>query len=288
MNRKGIIFGIIVSFLASISSYSQVLPYVIYTKEGKKTSFEKMAKTLYNNQVILFGEFHNNPISHWMQLELVKNLHARKKTLKLGAEMFERDEQTALNKYLEGLYTVAQLDSATGGVWKNFKTDYKPLVDYAKKYQLDFWATNIPRRFASLVYKGGFEAIDTLTKEEKEWIAKLPIKFDPDLKSYAEIHKMAGGHGGENLAKSQASKDATMAETIARFYSPVGLYIHFNGSYHSNNFEGIYWYLKQQIPGMTIGTITTVSQTNVKKLASENIGIADFIICVNENMTTTY
>lgn len=288
MNKKGIVFAAILCFCASLSAFSQVLPYVIFTKDGKKTTFEKMAKTLYNNQVILFGEYHNNAIAHWLQFELVANLHQKKKPLKLGAEMFERDEQTALNMYLEGLYTPAQLDSATGGLWKNFTTDYKPLVDFAKNNKIEFWATNIPRRFASMVYKGGFEALDTLTKEQKAWIAQLPIKFDPTLKGYAEINKMAGGHGGDNLAKAQAIKDATMAETIIRHYSPIGLYIHFNGSYHSNNYDGIYWYLKQAIPSMTIGTIATVTQKNLKKLSPENIGLADFIICVNENMTNTY
>ncbi len=35
-------------------------------------------------------------------------------------------------------------------------------------------------------------------------------------------------------------------------------------------------------------TITTVSQENIKKLLKENKGKADFIICVDEDMTTTY
>ena len=45
-------------------------------------------------------------------------------------------------------------------LWNNFKTDYKPLVDFAKDNNLKFIATNIPRRFASLVFKGGFEVLE--------------------------------------------------------------------------------------------------------------------------------
>lgn len=282
------ILAFLILFSVIPAMRAQVQAYQIFTKEGKKVSFEKMVKQLSEQQVILFGEYHNNPISHWLQLELLQALHQKKMPIKIGAEMFERDEQEALNKYMAGLISVKELDSLNGGLWRNFQTDYKPLVDFAKKHSYEFWGTNIPRRFASLVYKGGFEALDSLSVKEKEWIAKLPIAFDNTLPGYAQINKMAGGHGGDNLAKSQAIKDATMAETISRFYIPTGIYVHFNGAYHSNNYEGIYWYLKQSIPGMRIGTITTVSQAQTKKLQKENYGLADFIICVDEDMTTTY
>jgi uncharacterized iron-regulated protein len=42
-----------------------------------------------------------------------------------------------------------QLDS-TARLWKNYKTDYKPLVDFAKENYFDFIATNMPRRYASV------------------------------------------------------------------------------------------------------------------------------------------
>jgi hypothetical protein len=48
------------------------------------------------------------------------------------------------------------------------------------------------------------------------------------------------------------------------------------------------WYLQQNNPRMKITTIATVSQADVSKLDGENKQIADFIICVDENMTTTH
>ena len=88
--------------------------------------------------------------------------------------------------------------------------------------------------------------------------------------------------------RDRASKDATMAHFILKYYTPGKLFIHFNGSYHSENYEGILWYLKQQKPDLKYGTITTVSQQNIKSLLAENKGKADFIICVDEDMTNTY
>jgi hypothetical protein len=149
-------------------------------------------------------------------------------------------------------------------------------------------ATNVPRKFARLVYNDGFEALDTLTDEEKSWIAPLPIVFDPTLPGYVEMLAMMGGHGGENLPKAQAIKDATMAHFILANYRPEQTFIHYNGAYHSNNYEGILWYLKQAKPEFSYSTISTVSQANISKLEDENKRLADFIICVDENMTSTH
>jgi hypothetical protein len=65
-----------------------------------------------------------------------------------------------------------------------------------------FSATNIPRRFASLVFKNGFEALDKLSDEEKNWISPLPILYDATLPGYVKMVEEMCGHGGENLSKA--------------------------------------------------------------------------------------
>jgi uncharacterized iron-regulated protein len=48
--------------------FSQDKPaYVIYTANGKKTTFEKLVEASENKELVLFGEFHDNPISHWLK-----------------------------------------------------------------------------------------------------------------------------------------------------------------------------------------------------------------------------
>ena len=271
-------------YLFSVSA--QKAPYVIYNAKGKKVSYEKMLKSLEEKDMVLFGELHNNPIAHWLQYELTSDLYA-KRPLILGAEMVEADNQDELDAYLAGTIDYKALDS-TARLWNNHKTDYAPLVDFAKDKKLVFVASNVPRRYASVVYKGGFEALDTLSVEEKSWIASLPIAFDPELPGYQNILKMMGDHGSPTLVMAQAIKDATMAHFILKNYKEGSLFLHYNGAYHSNNYEGILWYLKKDRPDLQYSTISTVMQDNVHKLEDENKGIADFIICVDSNMTTTY
>ena len=267
--------------------FSQNKPaYKLYNANGSKVSYKKMIKTMSKADIVLFGEHHNNSIVHWLQIETTQDLNSVRK-LTLGAEMFEADNQTQLSKYLnneidqKGLDTLARL-------WQNYKTDYKPLVDFAKTNNLKFIATNIPRSFASLVYKGGFEALDSLSVEEKSWVAKLPIKYDANLPGYVKMKAMMGGHGGDNLPKAQAIKDATMAYFILKNHDQNSLFLHYNGSYHSDYYEGINWYLKQEKPSLKIISVSVVEQKDVEKFNKENKLKADFIIVVPISMTKTY
>jgi uncharacterized iron-regulated protein len=248
--------------------------------------YSKILKALDASQIILFGEYHDNPIVHWLQFEVTSSL-LKTNELVLGSEVMEADNQDELNQYLAGEIDSDRLDTLAR-LWPNFTTDYKPLVDIAKDNKLKFVATNVPRRYAKMVFKGGFEVLDTLPKNEKAWIAPLPFPYDPELPGYVEMLSMMGGHGGENLPKAQAIKDATMAHFILMNYSPEQTFIHYNGAYHSNNYEGILWYLKQAQPNYKYSTISTVSQADISKLEDENKGVADFIICVDENMTSTH
>jgi uncharacterized iron-regulated protein len=95
-------------------------------------------------------------------------------------------------------------------------------------------------------------------------------------------------HGGPNLPKAQALKDATMAHFMLQHYVAQSLLIHFNGAGHTDNYDGIVWYLKRSRPDLKYLTISTVSQKDISKLAGENKGRADFIICVDSDMTLTY
>ena len=45
------------------------------------------------------------------------------------------------------------------------------------------------------------------------------------------MSSMGYGHGGVNLSKSQAIKDATMAYFISQNLNSNGIFIHYNGSY---------------------------------------------------------
>jgi uncharacterized iron-regulated protein len=260
--------------------------YQFFDSKGKKVTYEKVLKASEKTDVVLFGEYHDNSLVHWLQLEFTKDL-AKRKNLVLGAEMLEADNQEVVNRYLKGAINQKGLDTLAR-LWINYITDYKPLVDFAKSKQIDFIATNIPRRYASLVFRKDLVALDSLTSQEKAWIAPLPIAFDINLPGYKSMMSMQGGHAGEKMPKAQAIKDATMAYFINKNRKENSVFIHYNGTYHSDNYEGINWYLKKLDDNIKIITIAMVEQKDLGKLESENYNKANFILVIDEDVTRSY
>ena len=266
------------------------MAYKIFDAEGKEITYEKMLKQLLKNDVVFFGELHNNPIAHWLELTVTQDIFEQKKEqLQLGAEMFEADNQLIINEFFQNNISEKSFEDECR-LWNNYKTDYKPLLNFAKENQLAFIATNVPRRYASMVHKQGIESLNGLTDEAKSYIAPLPIEIDLTVNCYKNMADMMGAHGEGNsdIVKAQAVKDATMAHFIATNYQKGNVLLHFNGSYHSDYHEGIIWYLKKLKPRLDIITITSVEQNSVDTLSDEYKNKADFIICIPENMTKTY
>jgi uncharacterized iron-regulated protein len=282
--------GLIILAPAFPPVHAQKPAYQIFTADGKKVKYEKLVEEASQADVVLFGELHNNPISHWMELELTGDLFAaRGADLVLGAEMFEADNQLIMDEYLGGWITQDKFEDEAR-LWKNYKTDYKPLVEFARSHTLPFFATNIPRRYANAVFKRGVAVLDSLSSEAKRYMAPLPLVYDTSLNCYHQLIHGPGmeGHGSINLVDAQAIKDATMTHFILRNRKPGQLFLHFNGAYHSDDYESMYWWLKQADSGLKIVTISSVSTDGLEKLSADEEGKADFIICVPSNMTTTY
>ncbi|AXJ00073.1 putative iron-regulated protein [Cyclonatronum proteinivorum] len=263
--------------------------HVFFTADGERINWQDVAETARSHDIILFGELHNNAIAHWLQHELTRSLHAdTTRSLIIGMEMFEADQQIIMDEYLSGLITDRNFEEQAR-LWNNYATDYRPIVQFAREQGIPVIATNIPRRYASMVFRDGLTALDQLDPEARQWIAPVPITVDLELPGYANITQMAHGHGGDNLALSQASKDATMAHFILHsFREGETQHLHLNGAYHSDNFEGIYWYLRYYGFEGSIMTITTTDQAEPAVFNEEYLGRATVVLQVHERMTKTY
>jgi uncharacterized iron-regulated protein len=262
--------------------------YKLFTEKGTGTSYKSLIKDASEADIVFFGELHDNPICHWLEYEVTADLYAAKgKDLILGAEMFEADNQLIVNEYLSGLIKEKNFE-AEARLWPNYKTDYKRLLNFARDSSLAFIATNIPRRYAAMVNKSGFEVLNTLEKEALQFIAPLPVVYDSTLACYAEMAKMMGDaptHVTMNIAKAQAMKDATMAHFIYKNYVKGKTFLHFNGTYHSDRFQSILWYLQKMDPSLKIVTISSVEQDDVDELSKESEGLGNYILVIPTSMS---
>jgi uncharacterized iron-regulated protein len=263
--------------------------YRIFDSTGDPTPYDDVIEALAGADVVFFGELHNNPVAHWLQLRVGQSLFDRRgENLIIGAEMFETDIQLLIDEYWQDLIPTKTFEDDSR-MWKNYATDYKPLVEWARSQKLELVATNIPRRYANLVYRKGPEALDSLSQTACAYMMPLPVTIDYELPTYKAMTEMMAGHGGgDKLIAAQAVKDATMAHFIFKNWKPGKLFYHLNGSYHSENKEGIVWYLRRLNPNLKVATIATVEQDDLGGLTDDHAGKADYLIVIPGDMTKTY
>lgn len=289
--KKLLLFILIIN-LSSLSAQN-IDAFKFYNKQSKEVVSKDLIKELSNYDVVFIGEHHDNSINHWLEKKITEALFDQKKgQITLGAEMFERDNQKGLDSYLAGKVDPKVLKDSVR-LWKNYETDYRPLLDFAKEHQLKFIATNVPRKYASQTSKSGIESLNQLPENEKKWIAKLPIDVTLETPGYKEMKSLMGDHVDElklmNFISAQAIKDATMAESIFENLQAGKTFIHYNGDYHSKQYGGIYWYLKKKNPSLKIAVISVFESEKAELVLPEKDFIpTEFNLVIPNDMTKTY
>ena len=135
---KNFFTTVLILFIICSLKAQQLKAYAIYDAEGNEVSFQKMSDSLSNYEVVLFGEFHDHPVVHWLQKKLTEKLYAKNPNLVLGAEMFEADNQLILDEYLQDKIPQNRFEEEMR-LWNNYKTDYKPLIEFAKPTIFNLW-----------------------------------------------------------------------------------------------------------------------------------------------------
>ncbi len=262
--------------------------YRLFDRHGAETRYGAMLDRLVTSAVVLFGELHDNPIVHWLEFEVTKDLFERVgKRLVVGAEMFEADNQIIVDEYISGIIGEGNL-SEEAKTWHNYETDYKPVLEFSHDHGIRFVATNIPRRYANLVAVEGLGVLEKLTDQARQWIAPLPIQLDRKSPTYPHLLDIGKAHGieGESFFAAQSIKDATMAHFILKNRTAETLFFHLNGQFHSQTYSGIYWYLKQAQPGLAIATVNSVEGETLDFL-DDYRDVADYTIVIPQSMTKT-
>ncbi|MFO7891412.1 MAG: ChaN family lipoprotein [bacterium] len=209
-------------------------------KQDTELTSEQFLKEISDSKVIFVGEIHSDSLTHVFEYELLKNIYAKHNKIAVALEMFERDVQVDLNKYLDGEISEEEFMEKSRP-WDNYTSAYKPLVDFAKENQLPVLAMNVPRRYANKVAMQGEKVLDKIPDSETEWIARK-LEY-PDGSYKKRFTAQMGGEkrpgpmgkfNSENLYKAQCLKDDTMAESISDFLkkNPGYKVIAFQGSFH--------------------------------------------------------
>jgi uncharacterized iron-regulated protein len=265
---------------ASVVPPPAYVPERVYESGRKRFSdFEAMLADLSRADVVFVGEQHDDPNTHLLELAVLEGLARRRGAIILALEMFERDAQPVLDQYLAGRISEQEFRQQSRP-WPRYRTDYRPLVEFAKARGWTVVASNVPRKLANEVSKAGLGFLDGLDATTRGYVATdLKCPFDDYYRRFAETmnaHPMPGDDKKTDAQKretterfyfAQCVKDETMAESIAQAYRRAEasrpLVVHFNGAFHSDYGWGTASRTERRLPGARVKVVTMVPVANL-------------------------
>ncbi len=212
MQKKLSIPFFIITMVVSISAQITDLNFRIYDGKGNAATVQQMVEAIGKSDAIFLGENHDDAVAHYLQLDIFKksfDSYGKNRSLALSMEMFERDAQIIVDEYLKDLITEKKfLDDSRP--WNNYKTDYRPLIEFAKQNNLAVIAANAPRRYVNMVSRNGRDSINNLSPEAIKWLAPLPYPA-PSAEYAKKFNSLMGGmNGGGNHSLTKILDSQTL------------------------------------------------------------------------------
>ena len=156
------------------------LPPGTIHRTSRTASFLKMCEELAGADVVYIGNAPSDASHHALELQIIRQLHARGRLEAIGIDLLERSLQDSLNDYTRG-----RIDEATllERVEWNDRTQvdfalYRPIFAFAREHRIDIVALDVDRRILELMMSGGPSAI---SEEQRRSLPALDS--DSDLSS---------------------------------------------------------------------------------------------------------
>jgi len=253
------------------------MPYLM--KKGFLYDLKDALDMLMDFNIIFFGEEHGSPISHHAELTILQGLAKRDRNLVFALEMFEQDVQEVLNAYLKGKITEKTFLKKSRP-WPNYKKDYRPLIEFAKKKKIPVIAANIPRRAAAAVSMANKISPEILGEDRIYLPKHIYLKskqyyrnFMASVEAMPHITPMKA-ISIEGLFKAQVLKDAAMAASLIPYLDHRIFFC--CGHFHSDFHLGIPYQLKKSHPNLKMAVIVTDSVVVALPMKHRS-SISDFI-----------
>ena len=168
-------------------------------------------------EVVYVGETHSSRTDHAYELELIRGMIRRHIQFAVGWEMFDRTQQSDLDRFNEGRLSLAELFARTGfeKSWAIYSPLYAKILEITAHAKITNLGLNAPTALAHKVALG-----EPLSPDEKK---QIPTEFRIASGAYRHFVELLGKHPGMNAGQlprffaAQNVWDQTMAKTILEF-----------------------------------------------------------------------
>ncbi|MFH0945831.1 MAG: ChaN family lipoprotein [Planctomycetota bacterium] len=236
---------------------------VFDTHRQREISFGAMLSELARAEVVFLGETHLDETTHRTELAVYEGLIRKTRGgVVLAMEMFERDDQRALDQYTAGEIDEREFVHRVQP-WSNYRSAYRPMIEAARREGLPVIGSNVPTRLQRTIAMGGEKALEELDAEQRQL---LPAEFLANTAEYwarvdnavrGHLHMMGSAAPEDRLYSTQSLWDNSMGEACALALRdfPGRMVLHVNGGFHSARWDGTVRQLRLRRPETRILTV---------------------------------
>lgn len=209
-------------------------PHILKAGDRTEVTPAELISDLKSVQVIFIGELHDHFGHHQAQISIIRALRNDKQPLAIGLEMFRKDSQDALDRWVGGNYPIGSFLKIYEDNWSNWPA-YQDIFNYARSEKIRMVGLNIPQGLSSKVARNGFAA---LPEAERQALGNVKCVVSPEYGDY--IRRAMGGYGGHGeqflfFCEAQILWDTMMARHLAEFLkaNPAYRVVVLTGSAHA-------------------------------------------------------
>ena len=132
---------------------------IMHVPTGFNISKDQFFDMMSVNRILYVGESHNNVYDHQMELEIIKNLHARfPGKIAVGMEMLSRQNQKEVDQWLDGEMTEKEFIGVFALNWGVYDYSYyRDLFHFIREKKIPLLALNADRDEKEAVIKNSYD-----------------------------------------------------------------------------------------------------------------------------------
>ena len=233
--RLLIIISSLLALFFFLRGHASSVERIHRVSDGKILSLSELTKDLIESRLVFVGEIHTFQRHHHVQLQTIRVLKEAGAPVAIGLEMFRRDNQANLDRWVAGELSEREFEKIYYKNWNYPWPLYRDIFLYARKYKIPMVGLNVPPEVTRQVAREGFAS---LSPKQRGDLPMVTCRVNPEYMAFVRRSLGMHGHGGMEFTKfceAQLVWDTAMAWSLLRYLekNPEATVVVVAGSGHS-------------------------------------------------------
>ena len=218
-----------------LCSNAPITERILRVADGQIISLADIVKDLSAARLVFMGELHTTQSHHHAQLQTVRALKEAGTPVAIGLEMFRRESQPDLDRWVQGELSEKEFEQIYYKNWNYPYHLYKDIFLYAREHKIPMVGLNVPPEVTKQVARAGF---DSLSPKQRGDLPMVTCRVDPEYLAFIRRSLAMHGHGGLDFIRfceAQLVWDTAMAWSLLHYLekNPESTVVVVAGSGHS-------------------------------------------------------